>query len=135
MCDLDPTVEFVVETHENTLADTLPTCERLLREVERANLKLNFQVGADFLERGYLKCLDILYPHVSHLHWDQIAPDGKATYLEEPGKIDFAEMMAWLAARGYRGPASVEYCWKDVPVARVATAARFLDKLAAKLPR
>ena len=127
LCDLDPATEFVVETHENTLADTLPTVQRLLKEVDRANLKLNFQAGEDFLKRGYIECLEILFPHISHLHWEQLTPNHKATYIDEPGVFDFVEIIAWLVKKGYQGTASVEYCWTPIEEERIASAVRFLD--------
>ena len=53
------------------------------------------------MKRGYLKCLEILYAHVDHMHWEQVGKDGPAGYIDNPGPIDFAELIAWLAARNY----------------------------------
>ena len=133
LCDLDRGVEFVVETHENTLADTLPTIERLMKEVDRPNFRLNFQVNQDFLERGYMKCLEILYPYVTHMHWEQMPEGSDATYIDEPGRIDFAAMIAWLKAKKYGGSASVEYCWNPVDEKRIPAAAAYLDRVFGKL--
>jgi len=133
LCDLDPGSEFVVETHENTLADTLPTIQRLFKEVDRPNLRLNFQVNPDFLQRGYMKCLEILYPLVTHMHWDQLREDLSPTYIDEPGRVDFAQMIGWLVAKGYRGTASVECCWNPVDEKRIPSSARFLDTLMGEL--
>jgi len=133
LCDLDPGSEFVVETHENTLADSLPTIQRLFTAVDRPNLKLNFQINPDFLKRGYMECLEILYPLATHMHWDQLPDAGKATYIDEPGLVDFGQLIGWLVARGYRGTASVEYCWSPVDENRIPSAVRFLDGLMGKL--
>ncbi len=129
LCDLAPARQFVVETHDETLADTLPSTRRILDEVARPNLRLNYQPTRDFLQRGYLDCLAELYPAVSHMHWEQIKCDGSSTYIEEDGVIDFPALMAFLRAKYYRGSASVEYCWTPVDHRRLPSAARFLDRL------
>jgi sugar phosphate isomerase/epimerase len=126
LCRLDPAVEFVVETHDNTLADSVPSIQRLFDAVAMPNLRLNFQANEDFLARGFLASLETLYPLVSHMHWQQVSSDHTHTYLEEPGLIDFRELTAFLRQKNYAGSASVEYCWPGVPPERVATAARFL---------
>jgi 3-dehydroshikimate dehydratase len=130
LCDLDPHVQFVVETHPNTLADSLDTVQRLLRETERPNLKLNFQVNPDFLQRGWRKCLEVLYPDVVHMHWSQETEGGHGDgYVENPGLVDFAQWINYLREKRYAGSASVEYCWADADPARVATAYQFLASL------
>jgi sugar phosphate isomerase/epimerase len=134
LCDLDPARAFVVETHGNTLADSLPTIQRLLKEVDRPNLLLNFQYNEDFAERGFMQCLETLYPFVNHMHWQQHLPDGGEGYLEEPGLIDFEVLIGWLAARGYKGTASVEYCWQPVDETRLNTAGRYLARIGGKYP-
>jgi sugar phosphate isomerase/epimerase len=114
LCALDPDIEFVVETHEATLADSLPSVRRLFHEVGAPNLRLNYQANSDFLERGFLACLQALFPFVSHMHWEQIKSGGGSTYLEESGLIDFAALISLLIERRYQGTASVEYCWSPV---------------------
>lgn len=131
LCDLDPGTEFVVETHDNTLADGVEPIRRLFGAVDRANLRLNFQINDDFLRRGFLAALDELFPLVAHMHWQQATADGRHTYLEEEGMIDFGALIEVLRARSYAGTVSVEYCWKDVEEDRVRSAARFLGKLLA----
>ena len=127
LCNLDPSVEFVVETHDNTLADTLPTVQRLFAEVNKPNLRLNYQGSTDFMERGYFECLETLYPLMSHMHWDQVLPDGNVTYIDEPGRIDFPKLISYLVSKGYAGTASVEYCWIPVEEGRVRSAWKFLQ--------
>jgi 3-dehydroshikimate dehydratase len=134
LCALDPDALFIMETHENTLADSLAGVNRLLNEVGRSNLRVNFQANHDFLERGYLPSLEALFPHISHLHWQQRTGDTGETYLEEPGRIDFAEVIRWLSERHYSGTASVEYCWRPVDENRIGTAAQFLSTIAQNLP-
>jgi sugar phosphate isomerase/epimerase len=126
LCGLDPGVEFVVETHENTLADTLPSVRKVFEAVGRGNLRLNYQATRDFLERGYVECLGELFPLVSHMHWEQIGEDSCATYLEESGVIDFPALIGYLAEKQYAGTASVEYCWLGVDERRVGSAWKYL---------
>ncbi|XHR28886.1 MAG: sugar phosphate isomerase/epimerase family protein [Chthoniobacteraceae bacterium] len=126
LCALDESREFVVETHEWTLADTLPSVRRVLEETGAPNLRLNYQASRDFLERGFLQCLEELLPVISHLHWEQVREGDELTYLEEPGLIDFPAIMRLLLSRGYRGTASVEYCWPEVAPERIGTAWQYL---------
>ncbi len=130
LCALDPNSLFVVETHVNTLADTLPSVQRLLEEVDRPNLRLNFQANPDFLQRGYRESLEALFPYIHHLHWQQHRADGTETYLEEAGLINFQAVIEWLLSKNYRGTASVEYCWQPVDENRIGTAACFLSGIA-----
>ncbi len=134
LCDLDPQTLFVVETHDETLADTLAGTQRIIDDVERPNLRVNYQPTRDFLQRGYLECLDALFPSVAHLHWEQMAADGTSTYLEEPGVIDFASVLDFLRERNYAGSASVEYCWTPVEERRLDSAAKFLRGRMATTP-
>ena len=83
----------VIETHENTLADTLPSIQRVFEEVQRPNLRLNYQGTEDFFERGYFECLETLYPLVSHMHWQQVPPGGVHDFIEESGIIDFPRLI------------------------------------------
>ncbi|MFZ4681199.1 MAG: sugar phosphate isomerase/epimerase family protein [Terrimicrobiaceae bacterium] len=129
LCAMDRTREFVVETHRNTLADSLPSVQRLLAEVDEPNLKLNFQANPDFLARGYIACLRELWPHVSHMHWQQILPDEHEGYIEDPGLIDFSELAGLLAEKNYGGTVSVEYCWPDADPTRIATANQFVREI------
>lgn len=135
LCALAPGIEFVVETHESTLADTLPTVKRLLEEVATPNLRINFQANRDFLARGYLHCLSELYPWVSHQHWQQIRPDGTADYLEEEGLISFADVQRFLAEKNYSGTASVEYCWFGIEESRLRSGLDFLTRTARNADR
>jgi sugar phosphate isomerase/epimerase len=129
LCDLDAGTQFVVETHEFTLANTLPTAQRIIDEVARTNLRLNYQPTRDFMRRGYLECLEALYPSVAHMHWEQVGADGKGTYLEEKGAIDFPALIRFQRERKYEGTASVEYCWMPVEPSRVESAGKYLDGL------
>jgi len=126
LCSMDDGMEFVVETHEKTLANDVPSIHRLLEKVSAANLRLNFQATPAFLSSGYLECLDELFPHVSHMHWEQILPDGSPIFIEDAGMIDFPGLMQFLLKRRYSGTASLEYCWTSVPPERIRSAHAYL---------
>lgn len=129
LCRLDDAVEFVIETHDNTLADSLPSVRRLLDMVAMPNLRLNFQANDDFMQRGFLACLEEVFPAVSHMHWQQVGAGNAHTYVEESGAVDFGELVAFLRRKNYAGSASVEYCWPDVPAERLGSARRFLARI------
>jgi 3-dehydroshikimate dehydratase len=126
LCSMDPGIEFVLEAHDHTLADTYPSIIHLFERVNASNLKLNFQMVSDFLERGYMKCLRELFPLVGHLHLQQVAPGGVHTYVEEPGRVDFRELIAFLRRQDYGGTASLEYCWSPVDAGRCDSGAAYL---------
>lgn len=130
LCALSPSTLFVVETHDWTLADTLPSTQRLIREVAQPNLKLNYQPTHDFMRRGFLDCFRDLFPCIAHMHWKQVRADGSETYLEEPGEIDFSALVELMRTMDYSGTASVEYCWSPIESGRLTSAARFLDQVA-----
>lgn len=69
----DHGLELVVETHPNTLADTLDSTVQLIEEVDHPALRINFDVihvwemGAD-----PMMALDKLAPVVSHMHFKNV---------------------------------------------------------------
>ena len=126
---MDRNLEFVVETHEQTLADTVDTIRRLMREVSAPNLKVIFQSCKDFLRHGLNTAFDDLAPWISHLHLHQTAASQGDGWVESAGEIDFPDFITHIKRAGYRGSMSVEYCWRDVPWERAESAHRYLAKL------
>ena len=126
---MDRSLEFVVETHEQTLADTVATTRRLMQEVAAPNLKVNFQPCEDFLRRGLNFAFDDLAPWISHMHLQQVTPSHGDGWVEATGAIDFPDFIAHVKHAGYRGSMSVEYCWRDVPWERAESACRYLAGL------
>lgn len=121
-----PELLFVLETHPHTLADTVGTTQRLLREVGAPNLRVLFQpLRAD--------CADdwrTLREHVHHVHLQQHHASGHGHLDDEPDTL--APLLARIAADGYAGTMSIEYCWPDVDPARLQGG---LSWLRAKLGR
>jgi 3-dehydroshikimate dehydratase len=66
-------ITLVVETHPNTLADSLSSIHQLLAEVDCVNVKLNFDV-LHVWESGAEPCaaFDELHAHIAHLHLKNI---------------------------------------------------------------
>lgn len=66
-------LDLIIEVHPQTFADTVESTELLLREVDRPNIKLNFDVlhvwesGADIQA-----ALDQLHCYISHFHFKNI---------------------------------------------------------------
>lgn len=67
-------LRLVVETHPNTLADTLPSTRRLVDEIDHAALRLNFDVihvwegGAEPIE-----AFRELFPLIDHMHLKNVS--------------------------------------------------------------
>jgi 3-dehydroshikimate dehydratase len=126
---MERTIQFVVETHEHTLADTPDAAEQLLARVAAPNLKLNFQPSHQSVDAGLNSVFDRLHPHITHMHLHQFSAAKPGTWVEEPGDLDFAHFIAHVRAAGYSGSMSVEYCWREVPWQRAESAHAFMRKL------
>lgn len=110
---LAPELLFVIETHPNTLADTAETTLRLLREVGAPNLRVLFQP----LRSDCLDDWQALRQHVHHVHLQQQHATGHGHLDDEPDTL--GPLLARLAAEGYAGTMSIEYCWPSVDPARL----------------
>lgn len=80
-------VTLVVETHPNTLADSLASIHQLLTEVGSDNMKLNFDV-LHLWESGADPCVafDELHGHIAHLHLKNIDHAGHLNVFA-PGNV------------------------------------------------
>ncbi|MGQ4879486.1 sugar phosphate isomerase/epimerase family protein [Billgrantia sp. LNSP4103-1] len=126
-CAADEGLTLVVETHPNTLADSLATTRELLDAVDHPNLALNFDV-LHVWESGVdpLAALRELAPRVRHFHFKNIAqrsqlsvfaPDnvyspsgsrqGMVPVLE--GACDYSALLDWLSE--CREPMDVSLEW------------------------
>jgi 3-dehydroshikimate dehydratase len=126
---MDRSIQFVVETHEHTLADTPDACEQLIARVGAPNLKLNFQPSFESVAQGLNAVFDRLHPHITHMHLHQFSQAAPGTWVEAPGDLDFPAFLRHLRTAGYTGSISVEYCWKDVPWHRAQSANAYLRPL------
>lgn len=67
-------INLIVETHPNTLADSVESTEQLLAEVDHENLKLNFDVLHVWESKAnVIDALERLLPHINHFHLKNIS--------------------------------------------------------------
>ena len=116
-------LRLAVEMHTNTLADTAESALRLVEEVDRDNFGLNYQPLPN-LQDDAMKRLQMVLPHVLHLHAQNYAPlngNGKierASLAE--GIIDYEPLVATLRDNGYAGYLAVEFSPSNVSNKREA---------------
>lgn len=128
LCAAAPELIIAVETHRWTLADTPENCERIMREVPAANLRLLFQpMGEDPSLATAIAQFDRLWPHIGHLHFAGADAANHACPVEE-GLRDGAALLRHIVDRGYRGPLALEYCWRDPGWDQVVAGAAFLRR-------
>jgi len=113
ICDAlaDAEIEFAVETGKETAICLL----RFIRDVDRPNLKVNFD-PANMVLYGTgdpFDALDLLYPYVDGVHCkDGRAPMSPGTLGLEvalgQGDVRFHDWLVRLIHLGYRGPLTIE---------------------------
>ncbi|HCA48591.1 MAG TPA: hypothetical protein DEP45_14925 [Armatimonadetes bacterium] len=116
-------LRLAVEMHTKTLADTAESALRLIEEVGRGNFGLNYQ-PLPSLNDDAMRRLQMVLPHVFHLHAQNYAPlngDGK---IERAGLadaiIDFEPLVETLRESGYDGYLAVEFSPSNVSNKREA---------------
>ncbi len=92
-----------LETHRGKLHDSPESTLRLISDVHRPNLAVNFQPMHGF---DPLESLKLLYPHVRHVHVGN-RKEGRPSQLAD-GDTSWPELVAELKRRGYGGFLSVE---------------------------
>ena len=133
---LGPNYEFLLETHPLTLADTLDSTLRVLKDVAAPNLKVIYQpTTADFRNKGILECSRALKPHIAHMHVQNTARPGSDRGWLEDGVLDMAGFLKTVQAEGYDSTISVEYYWKDTPWERIESAYKFVAAALGRPPR
>ncbi len=97
---------WALETHGNNLSDSLPGCQRLLKEVNSPRLKLTYQWLNDAsIEEG----LDALWDDIAQVHLQHASTAG-----EERSR----KCLKYLADHKYQGFITIEFC--DAPIWEVA---------------
>ncbi len=115
LCDIDPKINFVLETHPGSLMDTSESTLRLLSMTDRKNLCVNLQVPLTDGEDIFISARK-LGKHTCHLHahnWKlkeggNWGGAGDLTFLAE-GAYDFKEFVSVLKSEGFDGYISVEH--------------------------
>ncbi len=123
-----PHIQFVVETHAHTLADTVATTLELLDRVGAANLKVLYQPTTFHKTEGVDASFDALRPHIAHLHVQQAGTAAGPGWIEDEGELDYPAFFQRLLASGYRDTLSLEYCFKGATWQRVASGHAFLAR-------
>lgn len=111
-CDLGQPhgVRFALETHENQLIDAWPAVLRLLEDVGRDNLLVNYQPGV-FALHEELEAVRRLAPYLAHVHYINPVPLGqrnRAGYAAA-ARPDWGLITEALGAAGFRDFVSIEH--------------------------
>lgn len=109
-------VRPVVELHDQTMADGVLACHELVKGFRAKDVGIIFDAGnaSIFGFQPWAEALDILLPHISHVHLKDmqwIRKDGKlGTSFAGPGEglVDWAALIKLLHSRGYQGYLSIE---------------------------
>jgi sugar phosphate isomerase/epimerase len=125
LCDADPALLWLLETHSWNLMDTVDGTLRLVNDVGRENLRVNFQPSTFGVE--HRRALNVLSPFIKHVHATN-ARDGKTAGLEEGTKLDWAEIIGELQERDFRDFVSVEWMGEE-PEEAVRREAAYLKSL------
>lgn len=108
-------IRLAAEMHSNTLADTGASARRLVEEVDHPAFGLNYQASPRLDEEDALTRLELVLPHVFHLHAQNYVPlNGALDRVERvglaEGAIDYAPLVQRLRDVGYDGYLAVEFC-------------------------
>jgi len=97
-------IRFTLENHRNVLHDTPEAALRLIEDVGRDNLGLNFQSWPPF---DMVETAGKLFPHIFHMHISN-RKDGKIWHIDD-GEVDWPPVLREMRKLGYEGFASVEH--------------------------
>jgi sugar phosphate isomerase/epimerase len=118
---MGPDLQFVVEMHEYTLADTPESARLLLQRVGAPNLKLLLHAGGPDTLREYR----LLRPDIRHFHLHGSHEAPGTGYLED-GPSQLPVFLPELRHDQYAGTLSVEYCFSGVTWDRAKSAREYL---------
>ncbi len=102
-------IGFNLESHRNNLQDTPESALRLIADVDRPNLGINFQPWDGF---DPLESLKLVFPHVRHAHVSN-HKDRRAIQLSE-GDTPWPALVRELKERDYKGFLSAEHAVQPV---------------------
>lgn len=117
-------LQFAVEMHTNTLADTASSAKRLVEDVSRDNFGLNYQPLPN-LDDDAVGRLKRVLPYVCHFHAQNYAAlNGDPGRIERAslaeGVIDYVPLVNILDEQGYDGYIAVEFSPSNVEDKRAA---------------
>ncbi len=124
-------IDIAIETHSDTLADSFWSIDRLIKEVNRENVGINFdifnlwEVNDEFIFQVFKR----LFPFIKHIHLKNARvksypspfslvhrkrTDLSSICLLEEGKINYEPYLNFLKEKNYRGGLSVEWFGKEI---------------------
>jgi len=95
---------FTLENHRNVLHDTPDSALRLIGDVGRENLGLNFQIWPPY---DMVETAGKLFPHIFHMHISN-RKDEKIWHIDD-GELDWEPVLREMKKLGYERFASVEH--------------------------
>jgi sugar phosphate isomerase/epimerase len=104
-------MQLTLETHANTLCDTLESTEQLLEELRDVpNVGLCFQPYGDQGTDAAMDMFDRLRPAVRHVHLqNRGSADRACTCLADGDWIDYTRLLPHLRASGFDGLLGLEF--------------------------
>ena len=126
ICDYGPEILFVVERHQKTLADTLPSAQKLLELVHKDNLKILYHLPNT--ENDVIAEFDQAFADVRHIHCQNTGDGDTHQGFVEVGTADLPGFFKHMHDKGYEHSISVEYCFKGATWDRAQSAFDYLEK-------
>ena len=109
-------ITLTLETHGNTLCDTLDSTSRLLDELDSAsNIDICFQPYVEDDTDAAIEAFDTLRDRVSHLHLQNRLSDGSVSLLENGTWTDMRRFLPHVKAAGFNGFACLEFTADIIP--------------------
>jgi sugar phosphate isomerase/epimerase len=111
-------VKVLVEPEPNLLLENSAEFVEFIDAVSSPAVGLNFDIGHFYCAgEDPAEAFDTLFPHVGHVHLEDIGPDRRHIHLiPGRGAIDFARVLSTMQRREYRGDVSLElYTCADFP--------------------
>lgn len=112
LCEAAPHRRFVIERHENTLADRIEAVQRLLEEVGRENLGVNYQVASFEDTAAAVAGIEALSPRLWNVHAQNYGrdPQGRRVPWDlRSGEFDYRAILSTLKGIGFQGFVEVEF--------------------------
>ena len=124
---------LVLEMHSNRLTDTAEGCLRLLGQVDRSNLRLNFQPMSDHNNSRVMEEVGKVALYVTTVHAQNIVQVGETRRgLISEGVVDYPGVIEALRKAGFDGYVEVEFVREDDPEEALKADAKFLRSLVNK---
>lgn len=119
LLDEAPDLQFSVETHEKTLADTLASTLDLFARVNRPNLKITYQ---PYNDGDIVEDYHALRDRVVQVHLNPLLGTAGKPYDLPANSLDYPGLIRALAADGYSGDCALEFCKPGVDWDTVSSA-------------